>query len=172
MKGNQYKGIKAEVRTNSSPNGSQAKKYYLPKGTHPLQEPVPWKKKRKERNRVFKQPEKKASGCSTEHMKDGEWLLVNSNHQGLFICCWLVSSCFQERGEAPKQYITGCSFQKPYTGQEGHISHRKFSPFCFIYDKSTGFMMNTMGGLKTHILHTYWRHTFYKLSQSLFRYVK
>lgn len=40
MKGNQYKGIKVEVRINFSLNGSQVKKYYLFKGIYSFQELV------------------------------------------------------------------------------------------------------------------------------------
>ena len=44
----------------------------------------------KEKHKVFKGPEKNVSGWSMECLRDGEWQLVNSSHQGLLISCWLV----------------------------------------------------------------------------------
>ena len=44
----------------------------------------------KEKHKVFKGPEKNVSGWSMECLRNGEWQLVNSSHQGLLISCWLV----------------------------------------------------------------------------------
>ena len=43
------------------------------------------------KHKAFKGPEKNVSGWSMECLRDGEWQLVNSTHQGLLISCWLVS---------------------------------------------------------------------------------
>lgn len=48
-------------------------------------------RKGEKKYKVFKQTEKNVSGCSMEHLRDGKSQLVNSNHQGLLTCCWLVS---------------------------------------------------------------------------------
>ena len=53
----------------------------------------------KEKQKVFKGPEKNVAGWSMECLRDGEWQLVNSSPQGLLISSWLV----QERGQAAKQ---------------------------------------------------------------------